>query len=231
MQSLYRLLCMFFAAAVLSACGHNESDERAALSHFLQTQVIDKPGLSVPAPSPEQRKAFGQYRPAFSVIYDFHLRMNHAVRNLGKTMGKGTVESLEEMLSRRTDIESALQELESLRQTIAQEQARADASKAALTLPPDLAEVFNQAYEQGVTMPARMLLEKLPVVEGAWRETLNLADFVQNSQGLVVVTGDQITAATPALEKSVDALLDNLDDHAQAVHDAQYELQTSFRGQ
>lgn len=231
MQFLYRMLCMLFAAALLGACGQDESEERAAFSHFLQTQIIDKPGLSVSPPSAEQRKAFGQYGPAFSVIYDFHLHMNYAVRNLGRTMGKGTVESLEEMLSRRADIASALQELESLRQTIAKEQAKADESKAALTLPPDLAEVFNQAYEQGVTVPARLLLEKLPVVEGAWRETLSLADFVQNSQGLVVVTGDQITAATPELERSVDALLDNLDDHAQAVHDAQYELQTSFRGQ
>ena len=51
------LLVAFSFALV--ACGNKEADQRKAFTTFLQTRVLDKPGLRVPVPSPEEKASFG----------------------------------------------------------------------------------------------------------------------------------------------------------------------------
>ena len=47
-------LCLAFGF-LLAACGNKEAEQRTAFIGFLQTRVLDKPGLRVPTPTATMR--------------------------------------------------------------------------------------------------------------------------------------------------------------------------------
>ena len=50
MKTLFRpfLLLALALPLVLAACGSKEPEQRAAFTQFLQTRIVDKPGVRVP---------------------------------------------------------------------------------------------------------------------------------------------------------------------------------------
>ena len=63
---------------VLAGC-NDEPAERKAFITFLQTRIIDKPGLHVPHLTPEEEKSFGDYAKQYAVITDFNDGLDKSV--------------------------------------------------------------------------------------------------------------------------------------------------------
>ena len=99
------LLAFSFA---LVACGNKEAEQRKAFISFLQTRVLDKPGLRVPVPTAEEKASFGDYAQHYAVITDFNEGMNQSVsKPMGEVMAKGALRSVADLASRRDDLKAA----------------------------------------------------------------------------------------------------------------------------
>src|SRR5437870_3032688 len=98
MTSLARflsLLCAFAIAVALAGCGDKEATQRAAFITFLQTRVLDRPGVRVPQPTEEQKKTFGEYAQHYAVITEFNEGMNQSVsKPMNDIMTRGALRSI-----------------------------------------------------------------------------------------------------------------------------------------
>ena len=81
MNPLARKVFLFLFAGLallgLSACS-NEAGERKAFIEFLQTRIVDQPGLRVPKLTDEEQKSLGRYAGQYAVIGDFNDSMGKA---------------------------------------------------------------------------------------------------------------------------------------------------------
>ena len=93
MKALFRpfLLLALALPLVLAACGSKEPEQRAAFTQFLQTRIVDKPGVRVPKLTEEEKKSFGDYAAQYAVITDFNAAMDASVKPMGNLMQKGAV--------------------------------------------------------------------------------------------------------------------------------------------
>ncbi len=79
MPSLPRRATLFLAlsgALLLTGCGASERSQAAALEAFLRTRVLDRQGIAVPRPTPEERQSFGRFAADYDIILAFHDQMN-----------------------------------------------------------------------------------------------------------------------------------------------------------
>src|SRR5262245_4725283 len=80
------------AALLLAGCGGNEGQQRAAFVQFLQTRILDKPGLHVPQLTDEERARFGPYADHYAIITDFNETMDKSVSpKLMAAMSAGSI--------------------------------------------------------------------------------------------------------------------------------------------
>ena len=61
-------VALFALSFTLAACGHDEVAQRKAFMEFLQTRIIDKPGIGVPQPTDDAARSFGVYAKHCAVI-------------------------------------------------------------------------------------------------------------------------------------------------------------------
>nr|GFC39683.1 hypothetical protein [Tanacetum cinerariifolium] len=83
-----------------------EPDQRAAFKQFLQTRIVDKPGVHVPKLTADESKSFGEYVTHYAVITDFNSDMDASVKPLGTLVQKSAVRSLGDVVSRRDDLKA-----------------------------------------------------------------------------------------------------------------------------
>lgn len=164
MKSLFRpfLLLALALPLVLAACGSKEPEQRAAFTQFLQTRIVDKPGVRVPKLTEKEKKSFGDYASHYAMISDFNAAMDASVKPMGNLMQKGAVRSLNDVIARRDDIKTVQAALKDMGEALGNEQAKADAARAQLKQPDDLKAVYDKAYAKTVTVPADTFHEVLP---------------------------------------------------------------------
>lgn len=188
-----------FAMLALTACGPNEAPQRKAFIQFLQTRIVDKPGVHVPKLTAEETAAFGDYATHFAVIADFNATLDRAVSApLRHAIEAGAPRSLEEVVTRRQDIAAVAAGMATIRGALDEQLRVADAAHAALKQPDDLKPVYDAAYARDVTMPARAMADIFPDVDEAMKAILALADFLAEHHDAVKIQGSMIQTADPA---------------------------------
>ena len=122
MKSLFRPFLVLAAALplLLAACGDKEPEQRAAFTQFLQTRIVDKPGVRVPKLTEEEKKSFGDYAAQYAVITDFNAAMDASVKPMGNLMQKGAVRSLNDVIARRDDIKTVQTALKDMGEALGQ---------------------------------------------------------------------------------------------------------------
>ena len=155
MKSLFRPFLVLAAALplMLAACGNQEPEQRAAFTQFLQTRIVDKPGVRVPQVTDEEKKSFGDYAAHYAVITDFNSGMDASVKPLPGIMQKGAVRSLNDIVTRRDDIKAVQASLNEMGEALLAQRAKADTAHAQLKQPDDLKAVYDKAYEKTVSLP------------------------------------------------------------------------------
>lgn len=215
---------------VLAACGNKEPEQRAAFIQFLQTRIVDKPGVRVPQLTPEESKAFGDYSAQYSVITGFNADMDASVKPFGNLMQKGSVQSLSDVVARRDDIKSVQTALNDMNTQLVKEQAKADAAHAQLKQPDDLKTVYDKAYDKTVTLPANTFKDVLPQINDTFVSSLKVADYVSAHQAQIQLSGSSINVTDPKVQAELNALLQDLNAQGQKVQQAQSRLQTAIMG-
>ncbi len=214
----------------LIACGDNEPKQRAAFSEFLQTRIIDKPGIHVPKLNNEQSKAFGPYTEHYAVITDFNGAMDNAVKPLGNLLQKGAVRSLGDITARRDDLKAVQAGLNDMGSQLQEQKAKADSAHAALKQPEDLKAVYDKAYERTVTAPADTFLQVLPQINGTLDSSLNVADYVEAHKAQIEINGAIVKVNDPQVQAELNTMLQDLTNQAKTVQQAQTQLRTVMLG-
>ncbi|WP_399273773.1 DUF3053 family protein [Variovorax boronicumulans] len=216
---------------LLVACGNKEAEQRSAFIAYLQTRVLDKPGLRVPTPTAEEKASFGDYAQHYAVITDFNEGMNKSVSQpMTQVMAKGALRSLADLPARRDDLKAAKEGLGGLRSALDQQLAKADAARAQLKQPDDLKQVYGKAYEKTVTTPAATFKEVFPALDAVFDSALAIGDFMEKNKSKLQVSGASLTVTDPAVRAELDKMVQQLGRQSAAINIAQDKMRAMLRG-
>jgi hypothetical protein len=214
----------------LAACG-DDTAQRKAFIEFLQTRIVDKPGIHVPHLTPEEAKSFGDYAKQYAIITDFNDGLDKSIaKPMQEAMQRGAVRSLGDIVSRHTDLVAARDGFAGLRIALDKQLAQADAAHAALKQPDDLKPVFDKAYERDVTMPAKAFTDIFPDLSDALGASVDLGDFLLLHKDQVMISGSNLQTSDPAVRQQLATLLAALSAKNDAVTRAQQHLRAIETG-
>ena len=225
---------MLIAAVLLSAfvAGCNdEPAQRKAFIEFLQTRIIDKPGLHVPHLTQEEAASFGDYAKQYAIITDFNDGLDKSVAQpMTEAINRGAISSLNDVVARHADFVAARDGIAKLREAIDKQLAAADAAHAALKQPDDLKTVFDKAYERDVTIPAKAFEDIFPDLSEGLTAIVDLGDFIDQHKDKVSIVGNQLQTTDPALQPQLQALINALMAKSDAIGKAQEHLRLVMNG-
>lgn len=218
-------------AALLASCGDDEAAQRKAFAAFLQSRILDKPGVHVARPTPDEAKSWGEYAKHYSVITGFNDELSQRVsKPMQAAVQRGAVRSIDDLLTRRADLVEIRSGMRDLGAELDRQFAAAEAARAALTQPADLKTVYDAAYERDVAGPARAFKEVFPLTDASLAAALDLADFIAQHRSAVQVQGATVQVADPALLRDFNARLATMQAAGSSVQAAQRRLQTMITG-
>lgn len=216
---------------LLTAGCDDEPAQRKAFIDFLQTRILDKPGLHVPHLTPEQAKSFGDYAKQYAIITDFNDGLDKSVaKPMTEAINRGAVRSLDEVVTRHADFVAARDGIAQLRGAIDRQLAAADAAHAALKQPDDLKQIFDKAYERDVTIPAKAFADIFPDLSQALTAIVDLGDFLAQHKDKIRINGPLIETSDPALRPQLTALVAALTAKNEAIQKAQRHLRLVMNG-
>lgn len=216
----FTLIC----ACLLSACS-NEEAQRKAFIEFLQTRIIDKPGVHVPVLRDEDKNLFGEYSAQYAAMQHFHESLNKRTEDsLTTAMKQMNISSMGQAIQRREDIQSAQKTLNELPALISEEQAKADEARKSFKQPEDLKAVYDKAYDRVVTQPAEAMKNMMPVASETLTATLEALDYINAHQDVIKVNGAMIKVSDPVIQKELNTRLQALNTKAQATMQAQRKM-------
>lgn len=232
MKSLFRPFLVLVAALplMLAACGDKEPEQRAAFTQFLQTRIVDKPGVRVPKLTEEEKKSFGDYAAHYAIITDFNAGMDASVKPLSGILQKGQVRSVNDIVTRREDLKSVRAGLDDMNTALKEHRAKADAAHAQLKQPEDLKAVYDKAYEKTITLPADTFGDVLPQINATYDVTLKIADYVEANKSKIEISSNSVTVTDPAVQAELNKLLQEMNAQAKNVQQAQTRLQAVIMG-
>ncbi|HBL66026.1 MAG TPA: DUF3053 domain-containing protein [Achromobacter sp.] len=232
MKSLFRPFLLLVAALplVLAACGDKEPEQRAAFIQYLQTRIVDKPGVRVPKLTDEEQKSFGDYAAHYAVITDFNAGMDASVKPLSGIIQKGALRSLNDIVTRREDMKAAQQSLSDMGIALKDQQTKADAAHAQLKQPADLKTVYDKAYEKTVSLPADTFRDVLPQLNATFDSGLKIADYVEAHKAQIEISGPIVKVNDPAVQTELNQLLQNLNEQAKNLQQAHTRMQALMLG-
>lgn len=234
MRSWIKGVATTLAVAVsvgLAGCGDHETEQRKAFVAFLQTRIIDKPGLHVPQLTADERTSFGPYADQYAIITRFHQVMNESVSpKLAAAMSAGAIQSLGDLATRRGDLESAKTIIDQMAAALGDDVAQADRAHRELKQPPELKAVFDQAYDRLVTTAAVTFQSIVPVADKVFADALDLAGYLDRHKSTVTVAGPTLQVSDAATRTELNAKLQGLQASQQAVQAAQTRMQTLLYG-
>jgi hypothetical protein len=217
---------------LLAGCGDDEPKQRKAFIDFLQTRIVDKPGVHVPHLTDEQAKSFGDYAKQYAVITDFNAKLDASVGGpMQQALQNGMPSSLDDVVARRGDLAILRDDMTKLRETLQEQLAAADAAHVALKQPDDLKRVFDAAYAKDVTAPAQAFSDIFPDVIAAQDAALAVADFITQHRGVVKIQGSQIQVSDQRMRQQLSVLIDALRAKQQSIVAAQRRLRSVVMGQ
>jgi hypothetical protein len=225
-----RAAALALLALGLAACG-DDTAERKAFIEFLQTRIIDKPGMHVPHLTPAEAKSFGDYAKQYAIITDFNDGLDRVVaKPMQEAIDRGAVHSLDEVVTRHADFVAARDGIGRLREAIDKQLAVADGAHAALKQPADLKPIFDEAYERDVTLPAKAFADMSPDLTQALSAIVELGDFIEQHKDQVKITGSTIQSTDPALQPQLAALVHALTAKNEALTRDQQHLRDVMNG-
>jgi hypothetical protein len=228
------LLAARIAAALvlvfaLAACD-GEPAQRKAFIEFLQTRIIDKPGVHVPKPAAEQTAAFGPYAKQYEIVTEFHTGLDQVVSKPMQRALEAAPRSLDQLAPRRHEIAEIRGGMAGIRAALDKQLATADAARAALKQPDDLKKVYAAAYDRVVTQPAKAFAEIFPDVDEATKAIQTLADFLDKNSAKIKISGSMLQVADPSLQAQLQSMIDAMRAKQQALQKAQQRLRATAYG-
>lgn len=202
---------LLIAAALLTACGDPEPEQRKAFMAFLQG-MIDRQGVHVMNAKADDDKTFGAYTKHYAVILDFNRHMatmSSEFADKMKQVGNSDMQqrTIEQMVAHRDDIVTAGEIVTKMHAAVTQELASAQAARAALSQPDDLKKVYDAAFDKLVVQPSLAVQRTEEVLADGVKQSLQLVDYVAAHQGKLTVSGSRVQARDAKTLSEVNELM------------------------
>lgn len=224
------LLLLSVLALPLAGCGDKEPEQRKAFITFLDSKVINKPGINMTPLTSEEEKQLGDYAKQYKVILDFHSTMNKEMgEKLTSIMGMVNIKSLAQAVENRDAIAKANKSAAEVKKQVIDQLAKSDAARAALKQPDDLKAVYDKAYEKSVRRPATAFITAFEKVEGTLNSVLALIDFIKANKDGIDISGQMVQVKDAALQPELNAKLKAVQENTQALLKAYQELSAASR--
>jgi DUF3053 family protein len=224
-------LALFTCSMTLAACGDNEPERRKAFIEFLQTRIIDRPGLHIPILSDKNLADFGDYARHYNILNGFHHQLNATVqKDMARAMQIGSPKSLEQLRDQRALIPVLTAGMKRLRDELDKAEADASVAHKALQQPPDLKAVYDRAYERMVAIPAKVFRELMPIIESMLPKLDAFASYLDDNRNVIDIRGNQTTIKTEAARARFAVLADQATKAAEAAEEGKRKLQRMATG-
>jgi hypothetical protein len=222
------VLALMLATA---ACFDKEPAQRKAFITFLQTRVIDKPGLHIPIMSEQDVTDLGPYADHYRVLNGFHHRLDAKVStDLQRAAQIGRPKSLEELRDQRALFPAFNSTMAALRTELDKAEADAEAARKALKQPADLKAVYDKAFERMVTIPARGFRELFPLLDAMLPAIGEVAVYLDEHRDTIELHGNQVTAKNTAVRDRLAQLMDNAEKASAGAAEGQRKLRAITMG-
>jgi hypothetical protein len=225
------LTLAFVGVLTLAACGDDDAGQRKAFVGFLQTRILDKPGLRVPQLTDEERESFGPYAAHYAVITDFHRSMDASVQpKMAQAISKGGFSSAADLVTRRADLEAARGIMASMAESLTKAGAEADAARQKLEQPDDLEAVYTAAFERTVSAPARTFAGIAPVMDRVFTQALEIGSYMEEQKAVIQTSGAALQVRDPAVLTELNRRLQELQSFQREVLKAQEDVRRMIQG-
>ena len=182
-------------------CFDNEPQQRRAFIAFLQTRIIDKPGLHIPIMSDKDVTDFGSYADHYRTMNGFHHKLDASIsKDLTRAMQIGSPRSLEDLRNHRDVLPVLKTGMANMKSELEEAEGEADASHRALKQPADLKAVYDIAYERMVTKPAKVFRELGPMIETMLPAIDELATYLDEHRDSIKFSGGSPVVSDPGDE-------------------------------
>jgi hypothetical protein len=231
LRASWALAWIVTASLFLAGCGGNEGQQRAAFTEFLQTRILDKPGIHVPKLTDEEKASFGPYADHYAVITDFNTAMDDSVSpKLKAAMEQGAIRFVSDVAGSRARLEAARTGINEMGSALSTALAQADAAHAKLDQPADLKATYDKAYARLVTEPAAVFRDIVPVMDKVLGEAIDLGQYIDEHRASVRLNGPMIETSSPAIQSAINEKLSVIQSDQQAVQSAQSRVRSIMYG-
>ncbi len=219
-------------ALLLAGCGSSERSQAAALELFLRTRVLDRQGIAVPRPTPEERQSFGRFAADYDIILAFHDQMNQTViPRVGDVIRRGSFNRAQDFIDRRSDIAAAQDAMRNMGSGVTTALATARAAKAKLDQPEPLKATYDKAFDKVVSQPADILQIVMPASDAIFTQGLAFSDFLKANQSDFKFDGLVVETSRADLLTEFNERAQKLQASGETLLAAQRRLQIAIRGQ
>lgn len=227
---LFALAGVIIIALATAACD-NEADQRRAFIVFLQTRIIDKPGLHIPILSDKEQADLGPYADQYYIMNGFHHRLDASVsKDLGPAMQIGNPRSLEDLRDHRDILPVVRAGIKNMTVELDKDEAEADEAHKKLKQPPDLKAVYDIAYQRMVTNPAGVFRELGPMIESMLPAIEELATYLDEHRDVIEFRGGTPATKDAAVRNKLNALMQAAAKAAAASEEGKRKLRAMSEG-
>jgi hypothetical protein len=221
---------LLLLAAGLAACGDNEPDQRKAFIAFLQTRMLDRPGVHIPRPTDAELQSFGPYANDFAILRDFVTDSDIAAFNQKINDALPQLRSAKDLVDRRVEIRASGEGIRELLKLSDVKLAATDKAHAALKQPDDLKAVYDAVYDKVIVKPMAGFHESIPIALDIVTAAANFGDYMYAHRDKVKIVGTSVQASDPKTQAEVNALAAALNSNAPRMNDAQRRLRIVLQG-
>jgi hypothetical protein len=225
-----RLLAFAIIAVAVIACSDNEAEQRKAFIAFLQTRIIDRPGVRIPKVSDEDAKALGPYVTHFNVITGF--TNDPVLMATAERMHSGlpNLTSIQSVIDNRDKLRKTKVEFGALLNTMNEKYTATLKEREALKQPDDLKAVYDKAFDKTVTRPANAFREAVPLAQNIIDAAANVGDYVASHPDTVKINGGQLQPTNAKTQAELAALVNALTAQGAKFNEAQRKVRAAITG-
>ena len=230
-RRLFALAAVLIFALTTAGCLDNEPQQRRAFITFLQTRIIDKPGLHIPIMSDKDIADLGPYADHYRIMNGFHHNVDATIsKDLATAMQIGSPRSLEDLRNHREILPVLKSGISKMKDDLDRAEAEADAKHKALKQPPDLKAVYDIAYDRMVTKPAAVFREIVPIITGFLPAIEELAAYLDEYRDTITFRAGSPVVMDPAIRTKLAALMEAAGKAADAADEGKRKLRTMADG-
>ncbi len=230
-RPLFALAAAFILTLTTAGCLDNEPQQRRAFITFLQTRIIDKPGLHIPIMSDKDIADLGPYADHYRIMNGFHHNVDATIsKDLATAMQIGSPRSLEDLRNHREILPVLKSGMSKMKDDLDRAEAEADAKHKALKQPPDLKAVYDIAYDRMVTKPAAVFREIVPIITGFLPAIEELAAYLDEHRDTITFRAGSPVVTDPAIRTKLAALMEAAGKAADAADEGKRKLRAMAEG-